>query len=395
MAAVWTLLLGAALVPGTPVRAQTDVSPSESLSKDLQAKLQQKGTLILRDASLIEALFAIKENWGVNIVVGNDVKGAINGAFTDAPLHRILDAILAPAGYGYRAIGDGLVIQKLDEIGAMKPLFVTKMLPLEHVPPDEVVEVIKFMLSPNGKAHAVPSSKSIVVMDYADRIQLVEARLHELDDAARAAAERAKAEELKKAEEEARRQAALQARPASSPPASASESAGSDPSAPTTPPGAGAPGPDDSDPPAASGTRPATGGNRNANTSPGGGAGIPGLPPIDSPNPGAATDNGSTPPAPAPAFRVSPEAMAERARNFPIPPICSTRRSRTRRREASRERVRGRGGAREPPPPAIRPRTWMSCSFSPNTSARRRSPSRSERLSVNMARSRSSPTRTA
>ncbi len=186
--AAWALFLA---LPCQPAAwSQTQVSQSESLSAQLQTKLEQKGTLILRDATLIEALFAIKENWGVNIAVGNDVKGAINGAFTEAPLHRILDAILAPQGYGYRAIGDTLVIMKLDDVGAMKPLFVTRMLPLAHVPPDEVVKVIEFMLSPNGKAHAVPSSKSLVVMDYPDRIELIRQRIEELDAAAKAAADR-------------------------------------------------------------------------------------------------------------------------------------------------------------------------------------------------------------
>jgi type II secretory pathway component GspD/PulD (secretin) len=177
-------------VPGR-LHAQTAISQERPPSEKIQAKLRQRGTLILRDASLIEALFAIKENWDINIVVGNDVKGAVNGAYSNAPLHEILDSILISQGYGYLAIGDSLVIMKLEHLGAMKPMFVTETLPLEHVPPEEVVKVIEFLLSPQGKAHAVPSSKSVVVMDYPERISVIRQKIADLDRAAYKAAQEA------------------------------------------------------------------------------------------------------------------------------------------------------------------------------------------------------------
>jgi general secretion pathway protein D len=198
-----------AILPATftgLLSAQTQISSSDSLSEQLQAKLRRRGDLLLRDATLIEALFAIKENWGVNIVVGNEVKGAVNGAYTNAPLHEILDSILASQGYGYRVIGESLVITKLEHVGDWKPLFTTATLPLEHVPPEDVVDVIKFLLSPNGKAHAVPASKSVVVLDYADRIELVRTHLAKLEEAAAAAQTRAREEE-RRAAEDARREA--------------------------------------------------------------------------------------------------------------------------------------------------------------------------------------------
>ncbi len=180
------LLLGLFFCGRTFVcHAQTAVSQAPAPSEQVLAKLRQRGTLILRDASLVEALFAIQENWGVNIVVGNDVKGAVNGAYNNAPLHEILDSILASQGYGYLAIGDSLVVMKLEYLGALKPLFVAETITVENVPPEEVAGVIAFLLSPHGKAHAVPSSKAIVVIDYPERIQVVKARVAELDRAAR------------------------------------------------------------------------------------------------------------------------------------------------------------------------------------------------------------------
>ncbi|MBI2479551.1 MAG: hypothetical protein HYV60_13230, partial [Planctomycetia bacterium] len=47
----------------------------------LEAKLEQKGTIILRDASLVEWLFAIQKEWGIDIVVGNELqREVVNGA---------------------------------------------------------------------------------------------------------------------------------------------------------------------------------------------------------------------------------------------------------------------------------------------------------------------------
>ncbi|GIW90872.1 MAG: hypothetical protein KatS3mg109_1304 [Pirellulaceae bacterium] len=191
-------------------QAQTPVSQTPTPSEQVLAKLRQRGTLILRDASLVEALFAIQENWGVNIVVGNDVKGAVNGAYNNAPLHEILDSILASQGYGYLAIGDSLVVMKLEHLGALKPLFVTETIRVENVPPQEIVGVISLLLSPHGKAHAVPSSQAIVVMDYPERIATVKARISELDQAAKNAL-RSRPSDLPSQNRTATQPAALQA----------------------------------------------------------------------------------------------------------------------------------------------------------------------------------------
>jgi len=87
----------------------------------LEAKLDQKGTIILRDATLVEWLFAIQKEWGVDIVVGNELKTEIvNGAFTDTTLREVLTSILVSRGFGYRQVGKSLLIVRLDDM-TIKP----------------------------------------------------------------------------------------------------------------------------------------------------------------------------------------------------------------------------------------------------------------------------------
>lgn len=175
-----------------PSDACAQVVERTTLSKETQRKLKRRGSLELRDATLAEALYIVSKNWGVNIVVGNDVKGSINGTFMEAPLDEILTSMLHSRGYGYKAIGDSLVIMKLEDIGGVKDGFRIEQIKLKEVPPDEVADLIEILLSPNGRAHGVESAKSIVVIDYPDRITKIRSQLEELD---RAAVKRKEAEE--------------------------------------------------------------------------------------------------------------------------------------------------------------------------------------------------------
>ena len=63
-----------------------------------------------------------------NIVFGDNVTGTVNGAFKRTPLHQVLDALLRVRGYGYRIIGETLVVMKLQEVGNMKPLAKTAII---------------------------------------------------------------------------------------------------------------------------------------------------------------------------------------------------------------------------------------------------------------------------
>jgi general secretion pathway protein D len=150
----------------------------------LTATLERKGNLTLRDATIVEALFALREQWNVDMVVSDDVAGQVNATFTGASLREILDSLLLSRGYGYQVVGRSVVIMPLNELGALKPLFNTDIIQLKHADPDELISVVDLLLSPQGKALPLVSAQSIMVLDYPDRMRLIRTRLEELDLAA-------------------------------------------------------------------------------------------------------------------------------------------------------------------------------------------------------------------
>jgi general secretion pathway protein D len=186
----WTLLAWAALLPlladDRAAWAQTEVSSGYRLTDEMRARLLKRGDLTLRDATFVEAMFAIRKIWDVNIVVGNDLKEeTVSCEFADTELHEILDTILIPRGYGYRLSGKSLIITNQESMKAMKPLFETATVPVLYANPKEVMDAVTFYLSEKGKIQVVDSAKRLVVIDYPDRIEQITAKAHELDEAAR------------------------------------------------------------------------------------------------------------------------------------------------------------------------------------------------------------------
>lgn len=151
---------------------------------ELSGVLERRGNLTLRDVTIVEALFVLREQWKVDMVIADDVEGQVNATFTGASLREILDSLLLSRGYGYQIVGRSIVILPLNELSALKPLFNPEIIRLEHADPDELIEVVDLLLSGQGKALPLPSSQSIMVLDYPDRMELIRSRLQELDLAA-------------------------------------------------------------------------------------------------------------------------------------------------------------------------------------------------------------------
>lgn len=186
-AAAWSfaLLSLISLLGQQPVFAQTNISDTYKVTDAMKAKLIKPGDLTLRDANFVEALFAIRRSWGVNIVVGNELKAeTVSCEFVDAPLYEILDTILGPRNYGYRPIGNSLVVRKIDGNGT-HPLFQTATIPMISADPAEVMEAVSPYLSEHGFMSIVPSAKRLNVIDFPDRLEMIEQKAKEFDDAAR------------------------------------------------------------------------------------------------------------------------------------------------------------------------------------------------------------------
>jgi general secretion pathway protein D len=155
-----------------------------TVTGDLAKALARTGDLTLRNSSLQDALFTISELWHINIAAG-EVHGSVNGVFKDAPLREILDSILLSNGYGYRTVGDSLVISPLSDVGQVNPFFHTATVPVRSADIDEVVEAAKLLSTPQGQVRPMKSARSLMVLDYPDRVEMIRDLVSSVDNASR------------------------------------------------------------------------------------------------------------------------------------------------------------------------------------------------------------------
>jgi general secretion pathway protein D len=78
--------------------------------------LVRPGSVTFRKTAISEVVFVLSDLWGINIVAGSDVSGEVSGSFRDAPLGEVLNAVLTSNGYGYRRIGESLIVLPLDRL---------------------------------------------------------------------------------------------------------------------------------------------------------------------------------------------------------------------------------------------------------------------------------------
>ncbi len=173
---------------GSNVHAQTPLSSLAAMDTEIVAKLQKRGDLSLRDVTLQEALFLLSDKWQINVVVGDDVEGSVNAVFRDAPLSVILDSLLNAKGYAYQPLGRGLIVQKLGQANDLNPMFETATVTLKYVAPEDVVSSVKQLSSPQGRIEAIPSARTILVMDFPSRIHRIRQIAQQLDQAAASSA---------------------------------------------------------------------------------------------------------------------------------------------------------------------------------------------------------------
>lgn len=168
-------------------RSLAQESPESKPSAKLAEILEKRGDLSLQDATMEKALIAIGATWNVNIVVGKDIDGTISCVYHSTPLHEVLDAILLANGYSYRAVGDSIVVQKANDVGSANPLFESVAIVINHGELDEIVEAAQLLSSTRGQVRALPSARSILVLDYKDRVESIRKFISDMETSASAA----------------------------------------------------------------------------------------------------------------------------------------------------------------------------------------------------------------
>ncbi|MEZ6087603.1 MAG: secretin N-terminal domain-containing protein [Pirellulaceae bacterium] len=165
------------------VSSQTHLSTSQEMTPAMRESLSRRINLDLRDSTLLEAIFTLRDASGLNIVVGNEVQGTVNASFQNSSIYEILDSLLITRGYGYRIVGGSIAIVPLASLGDQLPLFETAIIQLVYSSPADLLPVVESMLSPEGRTHAVASSNALVVIDYPERIAKIRSQMTTLEDA--------------------------------------------------------------------------------------------------------------------------------------------------------------------------------------------------------------------
>ena len=109
------IMLGQMNAPAQqPVASDPD---SEMINPGDDAMTSEYVTINVKNANISEVLKAYSLQTGQSIVVGPDVvSDNVNVRLNNIPWQEALDVILKPYGFGYRVVGDTIVISKLENI---------------------------------------------------------------------------------------------------------------------------------------------------------------------------------------------------------------------------------------------------------------------------------------
>ncbi|MBN2161371.1 MAG: secretin and TonB N-terminal domain-containing protein [Pontiellaceae bacterium] len=111
-------------------------------------------TINVKNANISEVLKAYSLQTGQSIVVGPDVVSEnVNVRLNNIPWQDALDVILKPYGFGYRVVGDTIVISELASmvtVEGIEPL-VSKLFTLKYVDAYDIKDICEAQLSERGK----------------------------------------------------------------------------------------------------------------------------------------------------------------------------------------------------------------------------------------------------
>jgi type IV pilus assembly protein PilQ len=118
----------------------------------------------VQDADMVSVLKLLAAQADCSVVVGPDVAATkLNIDLRNVPLDNALDAILKPHGYGYRQLGNTIVVDKLQNLQAVtlvEPL-VSKVFQLKFIDASDATNVVAGLLSERGKCKVLHVSQTL------------------------------------------------------------------------------------------------------------------------------------------------------------------------------------------------------------------------------------------
>jgi type IV pilus secretin PilQ/predicted competence protein len=201
--------------------AQEGGSPGQEVQDD-SPPAAEFVTINVKDANISEVLKAYSLQTGQSIVIGPDVISEnVNVSLNNIPWQEALDVTLKPYGFGYRVVGETIVVDRLENmvsVEGIEPL-ASKVFTLKYLDAYDIREVCEAQLTGRGKisilsnkglpgwefgggsssgrsasraastlgsaqrrkAEPIEKSKTIIVTDVPSSITAIEGILEELD----------------------------------------------------------------------------------------------------------------------------------------------------------------------------------------------------------------------
>jgi type II secretory pathway component GspD/PulD (secretin) len=156
--AVSLMGLIALFATGLTVQAQTDSGSQSADAQIIESADEAQGsefvTINVKDANIAEVLKAYSLQTGQSIVVGPDVvSDNVNVRLNNIPWQNALDVILKPYGFGYRVVGDTIVISKLENIVTVEGIepLASQVFELKYLDAYDIKDVCEAQLTGRGK----------------------------------------------------------------------------------------------------------------------------------------------------------------------------------------------------------------------------------------------------
>lgn len=136
--------------------AQPETQPvASAMQQEATAAVQpsttNRVTINVSGGSIADVLSAFSRQTGRSIVIGSGVTNLVTIRLNNTPWQEALDVVLKPYGYGYKLVGDTVVVNNIKDIASMEQVepLVAEIFTLKYVEAADVLEIIQGLLTTN------------------------------------------------------------------------------------------------------------------------------------------------------------------------------------------------------------------------------------------------------
>ena len=152
------------------IMAAGAVSPAGGNPFRDNEELQATVDMSFSDADIKDVLKAFSRDYGISIVIEEAIEGKVTANFADVTVGEALESVLAMAGCGWERRGDIIMVSQ------EKP--VKRVFSVGYKLNENLTLQIQSLLSDAGQLVVDPSSSSIMVIDRAPNIEMIDAFLN-------------------------------------------------------------------------------------------------------------------------------------------------------------------------------------------------------------------------